>query len=132
MVRACGDASSREFFEQIFGNQFTCRLLFFEFAETAKKITDRKELVSMTFTPGLSDPAAPVLEEFTLSRRFANDTPGGNFSFGLGLGVGISIERTADAPLELTASHAPQHATLRIESVRLEHLGKELDPDVVV
>ena len=131
-IRACVDASSPELFEQVFGKQLTCRLLMFEYTESAKKISDRKEITSAVFTPALSDPASPLLEEFSLSRRFVNDTPGGNFSFGLGFGVGIIVERTADVPLKLPTSDTPQYATLRMESVALEHIGKELNPDVVV
>ncbi|MEZ6071981.1 MAG: hypothetical protein R3C10_17385 [Pirellulales bacterium] len=131
-IRACGDATSPEFYEQALASKFRCRLVFFRYTEASKRISDREEIASVEFSPVLCDPAEPAFAEHSLTHRFINDTPGGNFSFGLGLGVGIAVERTAQAPLELATSAADQHAALCIASVRLEHTGKEINPDVVV
>jgi hypothetical protein len=130
-AQVCADVASVEFNETVFQPNFTCRLVFFEFTATHKKATDRKELASVAFSPKLVDPESPAVAQFELTKRFANPNPGGNFSFGLGLGIAVMVEKTSQGTLELAAGQQ-QQAMIRIESVQLEFVGKEVNDDVTV
>ena len=85
-VRACGNGSSATFFEDVFQKHFTCRLVFFQYLEAAKRATERKELASVEFAPSFQVAQTTTLDEFELVKRFENSNPGGNFSFGARIG----------------------------------------------
>lgn len=130
-VRLRGAASSREFYEAVFQKHFTCRLVFFQFNSIEKRADDRRDLASITVSPRFVDSETLEWETFELTRTFQNPNPGGNFSFGAGMGVAIEVEKTSEGLLELDADNAAS-ALIRIASVELEFLGKQINPDVKV
>ena len=127
------EASSREFFEQVFLKHFTCRLFFYQYTDAKKDPRQRKELSSLTLEPALADPKSPASpQRFELAKVFENPTPGANFSFGLGLGVAVSVEKTTPGRLSFSADQANHFARLRIDRLQLEFVGKKRKDDVTV
>ncbi|MCH7719131.1 MAG: hypothetical protein IIB21_06635, partial [Chloroflexi bacterium] len=90
------------FLENVFLNHFTFKLAFYQYANPAKKLSQRKVLVSMTFRPRFSDLKKPAFEKFELDKTFVNPKPGANFSFGSGLGVSLTLEKTTPGTRELS------------------------------
>jgi hypothetical protein len=131
-VRACGEASSPEFYQEVFLKHFATRLVFFQYTDKAKKPTQRRETASVSITPKLRSENSSAFQEFTLTKQFINPTPGGNFSFGLGMGVAIIVEKTSPGMLQLPAGESGQRALIRINSVDLVFQGKERNEKVVV
>ena len=130
-VRACGDGSSQTFFANVFRKHFSCRLVFFQYLDKAKRATEQKELASIDFAPRFRDTPSSW-QDFELLQRFENSNPGGNFSFGLGLGVAVMVEKTSTGTLVLADDESQQQAMVRVADVRLEFLGKEVNGDVTV
>src|SRR5262249_36598445 len=81
-VHACGGGSSRDFYENVFLKHFACRLVFYQYANPAKKLAERRELASVAFQPKFAEPDKPSFEKFVLEKLFENPTPGANHSFG--------------------------------------------------
>lgn len=131
-VRASGDGSSREFYEDIFQKHFTCKLLFFQYTERAKKPTERKELASVNFAPQFRLSKDVTFESFKLTKQFLNPNPGGNFSFGLGLGVAVIVQKTSSGAIDLPANDLGQAAYIRVADVDLKFRGKERNEKVTV
>jgi hypothetical protein len=131
-LRCCGEGSSRECYESVLLEQFTCRLMFYQYADASKNPLKRKELASLTIQPKLVNPESPAMETFVLEKIFENPKPGQNFSFGLGLGVAIVVEKNGSAALALPAADAPRSAWIRVQSLELEFSGKPLKEDVTV
>ena len=127
-----GGGSSREFFEDVFLKNFTCRLIFYQYTHSAKKPTSRKELASVEFRPQFVETNGEDYQSIKLSKLFTNPNPGQNFSFGLGIGVAVLVERTTPGLLRLAIDGKPQSAFLRIEQVNLRFNGKERNDKVVV
>lgn len=128
-ARIRGDAKSQEFFETVFRENFTCRLVFIQFNTVDKKASDTHPLASAEFTPEFAASDSAEWQSVELTRTFANPTPGGNFSFGAGMGVAIEVEKTTAGELQL---HAADAAVIRIADVELEFSGKEVNDDVTV
>ena len=128
-ITACGFAPDKDFYEANFLKHFSCKLLFFQYTEAAKKATARKEHISIPFIPQFTPEGTPRMDRFELTKEFLNPTPGSNFSFGLGLGVAILIEKTSDGPLTLPAGKS---AGVRLGSVELSFTGKVRNEDVKV
>ena len=116
-----GAGTSREFFDESFLKQFTCRLQFFQFTTKAKLATERKELASIPFVPRFMEGSQDGYDAFLLEKVFENPTPGANFSFGLGMGIAIVIEKTSAGVLTVPAAEA---VYLRIDDVTVEFTGK--------
>jgi len=131
-ARACAEAASAEFFQDVFSKHFTTRLVFFQYTDRAKRPTERRELASVVISPKFGTGGKPVFEDFTLTKQFVNPTPGGNFSFGLGLGVAVIVEKTSPGQFELRAGANDQAAGIRIRQVALEFRGKERNDQVTV
>ena len=131
-VRACGGGLSPEFYEQVFAKHFSCRIVFFQYLEQAKKPAQRRELATLDITPKFCDAAALSFEEFRLTKQFMNATPGSNFSFGLGLGVAVIVQKTSPGVLQLPANAQEQSAVIRLAAVELTFRGKERNPNVTV
>ena len=128
-VQACGGGSSREAYEEVFLKQFTCRMVFFQYTDKAKRPTQRRELATIAFTPKFCEAGTPVLEGFQLTKQFMNPNPGGNFSFGLGLGVAVVVAKTSPDKPQLPADLA---GFIRVGKVNLEFGGKERNEKVTV
>ena len=131
-VQACGGGSSPELYEQMFLKHFTCRLVFFQYTDKAKRPTERSELATMTFTPKFCEGNTVAFESFNLTRQFLNATPGANFSFGLGLGVAVIVAKTSPDTLQLRAETADVSAFIRVGEVSLQFGGKERNEKVTV
>jgi hypothetical protein len=126
-----GDSPAREFFESVFLKHFTCKLLFYQYLNQAKKATEHKELAAVTFQPKFLDPQAPQWETLELPKVFENPNPGQNFSFGNGLGVAVVVEKTSPGSLELRQDEL-QRAMLRVRAIHVEFVGKPRKDDVTV
>ena len=132
IVDACGEASDRQYYDQVFSRQFRFRLLFFQFTQRSKRVVDRTELASTEFHPAWRPGENPQYESFVLEKNFVNDRLGANFSFGLGLGVAVAVEYLGDAPLQIPAGPNPMRASLCIDQVRLEYTAKPRIDEVQV
>ena len=128
-ITACGFGPEKDFYDANFLKHFSCKLMFFQYTEAAKKATARKEHISIPFIPQFTPEGMPRMDRFELSKEFVNPTPGSNHSFGLGLGVAILIEKTSDGPLAIPAG---KPAGIRIGSVELSFTGKVRNEDVKV
>ena len=128
-VRIRCEASSQEFFESVFRENFTCRLMFVQFNTVEKRANDTRALASVELTPEFAAADSTEWQSVELTRTFANPNPGGNFSFGAGMGVAIEIEKTTAGALKLQATDA---ALIRIADVELEFRGKEVNDNVTV
>ncbi len=132
-VHACGTGTSREFYEGVFLKHFTCRLAFYQYANPAKKLAERRELASITFQPKFVELGKLLaFERVKLSKLFANPTPGANHSFGAGLGVGVYVEKTTPDTVDLKFDHDPPQAYIVIDRVDLVFAGKERNEKVTV
>ena len=130
-VQACGGGLSQRYYDDVFRKHFTCKLVFFQFTDRAKRATHRKLLAELEFVPQFVDQANGRLQTFELSKRFINTRAGSNFSFGLGLGVAITIEKTSAGALTLPPAET-HRAMVRIARVDLEFRGKDVNDEVTV
>ncbi len=131
-VHACSTGTSREFYEGVFLKHFTCRLAFYQYANPAKKLAERRELASITFQPKFVEPGKLTLfEKFELSKLFENPNPGQNHSFGAGLGVAVHLEKTTPGVLDINRGRDPQ-AHIVIDCIDLVFAGKERNEKVTV
>jgi hypothetical protein len=126
-ARVRAEASSTEFFKDVFQKNFTCRLVFFRFNAQTKRVNETTELASATFGMKLVDEGSDEWQTVELSKRFANPNPGSNFSFGAGMGVSIQLVKSSTGTLKVAAA---DRAFVRIRDVELEFLGKEVNDKV--
>lgn len=126
-ARVRSEASSPEIFRDVFGTNFRCRLVFYQYNTQQKLVSESRELASIDFEPKLVEARSNEWQTVRLSKRLVNPT--GNFSFGAGMGVSIQVVRSTGGPWTIPAN---QRAFLRIADVKLEFLGKERNDDVTV
>ena len=55
-ITACGFGPDKDFYDANFLKHFSCKLLFFQYTEAAKKATARKEHISIPFIPASAWP----------------------------------------------------------------------------
>jgi len=125
-VRASGGGTSADYFERVFLPNFTCRLVLFRFANTAKDPREAHVLATATFRPRFGDAG-----NFAVDRFLGSTVPGANFSIGNGLGVAVIVEKTSPGTLQLTGPGV-QQAFARIHSVSLEFQARPRDESVTV
>lgn len=130
-VTACGQAVSREYYEQVFQKQFRCRLSFIQYTQASKKPTEHRELGGVDFAPAFCDQEAVAFEVIELEKSFINPSRGANFSFGLGLGIAVTVKRIAQDELA-PPDHDASWAEIRIGRVELQFHGKERNEKVKV
>jgi hypothetical protein len=129
-VLACGDGTTREYFETVLRRNFTCRLVLFRFADKTKDPRRTQELASAVFQPVIAE--ANGSQRFTVSQFLGSTQPGVNFAIGNGLGVAVVVEKTSPGTLDLPAPSAPRRAFFRIDGVSLEFNPRPRDDSVVV
>ena len=132
VIRARGEATSRDGFDRVFLKQFRCQLVLFQFTDRKKSPAQRKVLISNQFTPAFADPAEGDYAEYEVTGEFFNPNAGANFSFGLGMGVAVVVENHSGGDIELSAGDEAARAAIRIQSVRLTFVGKTRNEDVKV
>ncbi len=118
----------QELFAQVFAEQFSTHLVYFQFTDKGKQIDHRTVLAEMEIIPPRADGTQAVPERFTFEKQFVNPKAGSNFSFGLGLGVALEIRNKQQKEIALPAGRA----MLRVIRFQLEFLGKEILKDVTV
>ncbi|MDA0283138.1 MAG: DUF1501 domain-containing protein [Planctomycetota bacterium] len=128
-VRLRAEASSPEFFANVFRQNFTCRLVFFQFNSQSKFVNESHELASTACEVILVETGTDKWQTVELSKQFVNPNPGSNFSFGAGLGVAFQIVKSSGGILKVAAG---DRAFVRIADVTLEFLGKEVNENVKV
>lgn len=128
-VRLRAEASSSEFFENTFRQNFTCRLAFFQFNARTKHVNESRELASTTVDLKPVDNGSDEWQIAELSKTFINPNPGSNFSFGAGMGVSIQLVKSTGGTLQIAAT---DRALVRIADVKLGFLGKEVNDNVKV
>jgi len=128
-VRLRAEASSPEFFANVFRQNFTCRLAFFQFNAQTKFVNESRELASTTFEVNLVERASDEWQTVELSKSFVNPNPGSNFSFGAGMGVSIQLIKSSGGTLKIAAN---DRAFVRVADVELDFLGKEVNENVKV
>ncbi|MEO2027641.1 MAG: DUF1501 domain-containing protein [Fuerstiella sp.] len=128
-VRVRAEASSRDFFDDMFSSHFRCEIAFFQFNNQDKKVNERRNLASTEITPQPDTHALNHWDEFELSKKFVNPNAGGNFSFGAGMGIAIQLSKISDTPVTI-APH--DYFWLRVKDVSLIFAGKEVNDDVTV
>lgn len=126
-VRLRAEASSPEFFRDVFAKNFRCRLVFFQYNAQTKFVNESSELAAIDFVPKLATADSEEWQTVELPKRFVN--PRGNFSFGSGMGVSIQVERSTSDALAVGKDDS---AFLRIADVKLQFLGKEVNDNVTV
>ena len=126
-IRLRAEASSPEFFRNVFAKNFRCRLIFYQYNAQTKFANESRELAAIDFVPKLVAVDSEEWQTVELPKRFIN--PGGNFSFGSGMGVSIRVERSTGGALTIGKDDA---AFLRIADVRLKFLGKEVNENVTI
>ncbi|MBT3890530.1 MAG: DUF1501 domain-containing protein, partial [Planctomycetaceae bacterium] len=119
---ADGDAQS---FADLFDDQLTCHLVYFQFTQQDKQINGRKVMAEQQIKPTLVDGVSPTSQTFEFTKQFVNTTPGTNFSFGLGLGIGLEIRNASGRVISVS-----KQVSLRVTRYELEFLGKERNKDV--
>src|SRR5205085_2036387 len=113
-VEVLGEASSEDEFVNVLLANFAFRLILFRFRDTRKDPRAAMELAAQEFRPVYGKAGRFVLDRFLGSRG-----GGVNFSIGNGLGVAVVVEKKAPGQLSL-AKGEPHHASIRIQSVRLD------------
>ncbi|MDA0589051.1 MAG: DUF1501 domain-containing protein [Planctomycetota bacterium] len=128
-VKLRAEASSPEFFSDVFSKHFSCRLVFFRFNAQTKRVNESAELGSTTFEVKLVESGSDEWQTVELSKQFLNPNPGANFSFGAGMGVSIQLVKSSGGTLSIAAG---DRAFVRISDVQLKFLGKEVNDKVTV
>jgi hypothetical protein len=129
-VRLRAEASSSEFFRDVFRKNFRCRLVLFQFTAQTKFVNESREMASVDFEPKLVASGSKEWQVVKLSKQFLAPPPGaGVLNFGAGLGVSIQVVRSSGGRLTIPADH---RALLRIADVKLEFVGKERNDNVTV
>ena len=124
-VAACGGGVSREFYEQVFRKNFSCRLTIFRYGDRRKDIRHSQVLGESRFQPLFSDGKRLRYKRFELSRFLGTRVGNANFAIGNGLGVAITVEKTSPGKLQWPAGSAPHSAFVRVDDVRLDFVGKK-------
>jgi hypothetical protein len=133
-VETCLCAGSKGAAE-IFTKNFTCRLVFYRFADAAKNPLRRNEFGSLAFVPPIAVADRPGWGKFEFTQLLDSSGPGQNFSIGHGLGVSIEIEKTTDGTLNWTSNpdtKGKQSAALCIRSANVRFASRTIDDKVVV
>ena len=129
-ARLRAEASSPEFFRDVFLKNFRCRLVLFQFTAPTKFVNESREMASIDFEPKLVASGSKEWQTVELPKGFLAPPPGaGVLNFGSGLGVSIQVMRSTDGPLTIPAGH---RALLRIADAKLEFVGKERNDNVTV
>jgi len=131
-IQACGQASSKKFFEEAFLANFNCRLVIYRYNDPSKNPGKRKEFISQEFTPAFSTSADPKLQSFEVERLLDSPGPGQNFPIANGYGVAVIVEKTSPGNLELTGNAKRGWAHLRIEQVSLDFTSRTINDQVQV
>jgi hypothetical protein len=126
-IQACGAAPSRQAFEELFLNHFSCRLVIFRFGERTKNPLLGQPLASLSFAPRFQEADTPRFERFELNANLDSPSPGVNFTIGLGLGVAVFVERSGSAILRPAAD-----AFLRVDNVELVFGARQINEAVDV
>ena len=114
-----GIAVSKAEFERVFANNFRCKLLFYQYGDQKKSVSNRRVLAEAVFQPTYSSDNG-TLQTAALEKNFINPSPGGNFSFGSGLGVAVHIERIGQQNVQSAG-----FTGIEIDRVELEFIGKQ-------
>src|SRR5262249_2959201 len=125
-IEVSARASSQEFFEKVFLEQFACKLALFRYTQKDKSALQRAEWQSVGIKPPLTD--GKSWQKVELTREFINKQPGANFSFGLGLGVSVIVEKKSGV-LELPAGQA-HGAELLVKRVHVKFNPKPRNENV--
>lgn len=128
-ARLRAEASSPDFFEEVFAKHFIGRLVFFQYTAQTKFAHESRELASTAFDFHLVESGSDNWQTVELSKRFVNPNPGANFSFGAGLGVAVQLVKSSRGELKIAPDN---RAFLRIADVELKFLGKEVNENVTV
>jgi hypothetical protein len=129
-ARLRAEASSPEFFREVFRKNFRCRLVLFQFTAPTKFVNETREMESIDFEPKLVASGSQEWQTVKLLKSFLAPPPGaGVLNFKAGLGVSIQVVRSTGGPLTISAD---QRALLRIADVKLEFVGKERNDNVTV
>ena len=129
-ARLRAEASSPEFFRDVFLKNFRCRLVLFQFTAPTKVVNESREMASIDFEPKLVASGSKEWQTVELPKGFLAPPPGaGVLNFGSGLGVSIQVMRSTDGPLTIPAGH---RALLRIADAKLNFVGKERNDNVTV
>jgi len=128
-ARLRAEASSSEFFADVFRQHFTCRLVFFQFNAQTKHVNESRELASTTVDLKLAKANSDEWQTAELSKSFVNPNPGSNFSFGAGMGVSIQLVKSSGGALKVQAT---DRAFVRVADVKLDFLGKAVNDKVKV
>ncbi|MGZ0163334.1 MAG: DUF1501 domain-containing protein, partial [Planctomycetales bacterium] len=128
-VRLRAEASSPEFFANVFRQHFSCRLVFFQFNAQTKHVNESRILASTNIELKLHEGGRDEWQIAELSKTFVNPNPGSNFSFGAGMGVSIQLAKSSGGTLTIAAT---DRAFVRIADVELDFLGKEVNDNVKV
>lgn len=131
-VRLRATGSTREFFDDQFLANFSCKLAFIQYSENQKNPTLHKELASLELKPIYSAAGATDFATFELAKNFENPKPGSNFSFGIGLGVAIIVKKTTGGDFETAAGAGANRSEMIVDQVTLEFIGKGRNEDVKV
>jgi hypothetical protein len=125
-VRASGGGTSADYFDRVFLPNFSCRLVLFRFANTAKDPRDAQVLASAAFRPRFGETGS-----FAVDRFLGSTIPGANFSIANGLGVAVVVEKNSPGTLQLPA-HEQLQAYVQIHSVAMEFRPRPRDESVTV
>ena len=128
-IHACGGASSRQLFDDLFRKHFTCELVIYRHTEATKNPLKMKMEVSVPFLPEFSEAGELQYQRFELAKLLDSREPGVNFAVGLGLGVAVIVEKTSPGKLELPAG---SRAFIRIDDVDLVFNPRIRNDDVQV
>jgi hypothetical protein len=123
-IHASGGGTSREVFEKMFRQHFTCRLLIYRHTEATKNPLKGQQVETVTFQPEFEK-----YQKFEMTKLADSPKPGTNFTVGLGLGVAVIVEKTSPGKLELPAG---TRAFLRIDDVELIFAPRNRNEDVQV
>ncbi|MGE3317102.1 MAG: DUF1501 domain-containing protein [Planctomycetaceae bacterium] len=130
-VDACGRGSSEKFFKDVFLRDFTCRLVFFRFADIGKDPTKREELGSMPFVPKFESAADAKPMRIEFSQLLDSSSPGSNFSIGAGLGVAVVVEKNPGATFDLPAG-SKNAAWVEVRSANVIFKSRTINDNVTV
>ena len=128
-MRASGGGTSAEDFADVFLANFTCRLVLFRFADSAKDPRNVVVLGSADFRPAFGDGTDAAA--YSVERFLGSTQPGANFAIGNGLGVAVVVEKTSPGELR-PCGPGPHTAFVRVHAVALEFDARPRDDTVVV
>jgi hypothetical protein len=128
-IHAMAEATSTEYYRDVFLKHFHCRLAIFGYTSPEKHPRRPRIYASVPFEPPLATAGAAAYQRFEAVATLRSQDAGAS-EIEMGVGVAVIVELAAAAPLDLAALGG--HAVLRFDDAELTFNARPRDDNVTV